>query len=179
MPVGSPGVGEKKTVLGLGAAGGWPGGGSRWRRRWRWRWRSAAVRHCKVSVVRVRAAPGIAVHEGVGRGVVLVVPGRAGDAVPVAVRVDAWDGRVVNFAGDVNPRSRLDPWSYARRVVVVLEGVDAAASLLLSVDLLCLGWRSARSERGAQDAQHGEKGERPPAPADRLRFSPIIPNVSH
>jgi hypothetical protein len=52
--------------------------------------------------VGVRAAGRVSVEKGVGGGVIGVVPRLAGDAVPVAARVDAWDAGVVDLAGNVD-----------------------------------------------------------------------------
>ena len=85
----------------------------------------STIWHFKVSVMSIRATPGVAIQEGVSGSVVGVVPGTRCNQIPIAIRGNALDRWGIHLTGDLHPLSRgYFVGSCARKVVGVGEGIS-------------------------------------------------------
>src|SRR6266566_3573626 len=64
----------------------------------------STVRDIEVSIMGIRAAPRVTVHEGVSDSVVGVVPGTRCNPIPIAVRVGTLDRWDIHLTRDLHPR---------------------------------------------------------------------------
>ena len=90
------------------------------------------VGHVPISVVGIWFLSGhITIPKRVCGNIVRIIPWRAGDAIPVSIRIDGLNLRCIDFATDLHIGHRIKMWPHAASIVRVGEAVGTPIALLL------------------------------------------------